>query len=532
MAIATVTPPVAAPAAAAPAPAATPSSTPAAAPPPSSTPAVTPAEPISTPAAAATTPAGIQPPAEPDYSGMESDEWLRSSTAHNAAMEEFKKANPDYQPAKTEETQPVAEVTDPNAEVPAAEPFSLEDEPAITPQSLNDILQGDQAIKSAIDANPKVRNALHKLARENAELQPYRGMFPNVDAAKFAKTTADRTVGLRRSIMTAETPEQMSGAYDSFAQEFAVVGADGKQVVVDGVPQFADDFYAFNEHVVGRYADNTLAMVEARLNADKYPNEAAKVRDQDLKVMVELLREDLSGQVPEDRPSTEGMSPEAAAALESRWSDLKTREDALAGKATEAQKTERKAKVAQANTEYMEHISQRTFDSIQGILREFRTAGALIPEWMLTATAPGSNVPIFYQNIANDIEAALKADPYTYQSMVELEMKPPTPENAKARKEFFDRFLKDNARAIVKKQVREFGKQQIAEAAKKADPPNTASVEPRSQSAPRPQVMTKEDAYKAATEQLKKSIPGWDNLSPSEQLGHQMTLAPTLMGKR
>ena len=465
---------------------------------------------------------------------------MEADAAYKNDLAQFEKDNPDFKPAVeapavVDPTIDPTKVDDPNAvaaEVP--EPFSFEDEPAITPQSLSEMLQGDEAIKAAVEANPKVKNALHKLARENAELSQFKGLFPNRESGEFAKKTADRTVGLRMQFQKAETPELMASAFDNFMQEFAVVDATGKQVVdAQGQPVYGDDFYGLTEHVVERYRGNTLSEVETRLAADKYASPAEKTRDQDLKTALDIIKEDLTGVYgKEPAPDLSALPENVRADIQKRMDDVEKREAALNGKRTEAQKAEHAQKVAQANTQYMGDISKRTFDSIQEIVKDFRSKGAVLPDWQLLAAAPGSTTPIFYQNVASEIEKIIAADPYTKMNMIELEMRPPTPENIKARVEFFDRVLKDSIRTVVKNQVRNFGKQQVEAAAARPEPTHTASVEPRSQSAPKPTILTKDQAYAQAKDTLVKTNKDFGNLSDVEQLGLVMTAANRLLHSR
>lgn len=530
-----------APAAAAPAPAApsapVPASAPVAPPPAAAAPPASAAPPV---AAAPTAPAGPQPPAAPVPADFyDAREWVEAQAAHSQAMADFKSANPDW---KEPAAAPAAAEVPAPGDAPAAEvkpgdetvePFTLEDEPAVTPQSLNDMLQGDEAIKAAVEANPKVRNALHKLARENAELSQFKGIFPNKDSATFAKKTADRTVALRSQFQRAETPELMASAFDNFMQEFAVMGPDGKQMMDDdGQPVYGDDFYGLTEHVIDRYAGSTLTEVETRLAEDKYTSPGDKTRDQDLQTALKIIKEDLTGEYESPKADYSALPEPERKRLEAREAELKTREDALNGKRTEAQKAEHKQKVDTGNKQYLTDISKRTFDQIQDVVKDFRAKGAVLPDWQLLAAAPGSKTPIFYQNVANEIESIIKADPYTVQSITELEMRPPTPENQKARVEFFDRILKDNIRTVVKKLVRGFATQQVAAAQNTPDTAPNASVEPRSQSAPKPQVLTKEQAYAQAKTELEKTHPGWENETPSQQMALQMTLANRKLNQR
>ena len=314
---------------AAPAPAPTPAAaTPAASPAPPTPASPAPAAPSPTaqptagaPPTPAAAPSGPQPPAKlnPGEYGNATDSYM-AEVQWKQDLAAFKEANPgvaieDESPwtgteappaetpaaepgteTKTDETKP-ADAETPKPPEPGAddEPFGLDDAPAaLTPQALNDLFKGDEALKAAVEANPAAKGALFKMARENAELSQFKGIFPNKDAATFARDTANRTVGLRSQFQMAETPEAMAGAFDSFVQEFAVVGPDGKQVMdATGNPVYGDDLYLFGEHVVDRYADSTLAEVEERIAANQYTDDAQRERDNDLKLALSIIKDDL-----------------------------------------------------------------------------------------------------------------------------------------------------------------------------------------------------------------------------------------------
>lgn len=557
MATPVITPPpvAAAPAAAAPVPAPVPAAAPpAASAPATATPAVTPAPAGAPPSSAPQPPAKLNPgefrdavesyqaevtfrqelaefrAAHPEVEITDDSPWASDKPAEAAPAE----VKPGEAPAEV----PAAEAAPAEAEAKPAEAdteqFSLADDVAITPQMVNDLLKGDETLKAAIEANPAAKGAIMKLAREHAELSQFRGIFPSADSAKFARDKANRMVTLSAQIQAgAESPEKMGAAFDNFAQEFAVMGADGKQVLDEqGQPLFADDFYAFNEHIVDRYINGTLPDVEARLAANKYPDDATRERDQDLKLALDIIKGDIHPQTgPKADPDLSSLSEDARKEVQTRLDEAKRIETANAEKEKGAGKRDRAAVRQEGTQKFYADAGKRTFDQAKQIVEKLRAAGAVIPQWQLDAKVPGQNYSAFDNQVGMAIESHIKADPYLTNQQIELELQylnSPTPENHQARVTAFDAILqakdhhgKSLLNRIVTKLVRQFGSQ-VQDGAKTttvADAP-TASREPAQGGAVRPKAMTPDDAYRTAESQLAKEINGWQNMEQSERISH------------
>ena len=555
--------PAAVPAAPAPAPA------PAAAPP-----AASPAPPPASPAPAAPSPtaqpvagapptttaapSGPQPPAKlnPGEYGNATDSYM-AEVQWKQDLAAFKEANPDV--PVTDES-PWEGTEAPATETPAAEPevksaegetkpaetetaadaepFTMDDGPApLTPQALNDLLKGDEALKAAVEANPAAKGALFKMARENAELSQFKGIFPNKDAATFARDTANRTIGLRSQFQMAETPEGMSKAFDSFIQEFAVVGADGKQVMDEtGQPVYGDDLYLFGEHVVDRYADSTLAEVEARIAANQYTDDAQRERDNDLKLALSIIKDDLHPADPAAKqdPDLSHLDENTRKEVQARLDEAKRIESENAAAKAGSKKQNREQVRTEGNAKFFADAGKRTFEQARGMVEKLRAAGAVIPQWQLDAKVPGQNYTAFDNEVGKAIESHIKADPYESNKQMQLELQyiaNPTPENLQARLSAFDAMLQsrdDSGKSllnrIVTKLVRQYGQQAstAATAAAGTNKAPAASVEPKAGPAARPQQMSPDDAYREATKQLASEVKDWHSLGASEQMSQTL----------
>jgi hypothetical protein len=440
---------------------------------------------------------------------------------------------------KTDETKP-ADAETPKPPEPGAddEPFGLDDAPAaLTPQALNDLFKGDEALKAAVEANPAAKGALFKMARENAELSQFKGIFPNKDAATFARDTANRTVGLRSQFQMAETPEAMAGAFNSFVQEFAVVGPDGKQVMdATGNPVYGDDLYMFGEHVVNRYADSTLAEVEERLAANQYTDEAQRERDNDLKLALSIIKDDLHPAEPGAKadPDLSHLPDDVRKEVQGRLDEAKRIESENAAAKAGAKKQSREQVRTEGNNKFFADAGKRTFEQARSMVEKLRAAGAVIPQWQLDAKVPGQNYTAFDNEVGKAIEAHLKSDPYEYNKQFQLELQyiaNPTPENLQARLSAFDAVLQsrdDSGKSllnrVVTKLVRQYGSQAstATTAAAGTDKAPAASVEPKAGPAAQPHQMNPDEAYREATKQLASEVKDWHSLSASEQMSQSL----------
>lgn len=481
-------------------------------------------------------------------------------------MEAFKAENPGVEipedkpaeaaapvetPAVDAETKPAEDETKPpEAETKPGddEPFSLQDEPAITPQALNELFKGDETLKAAIEANPAAKGAIMKLAREHAELAQFKGIFPDKASAEFSRDTANRTVSLRSQFQMAEGPEGMAKAFDSFMQEFAVIGADGKQVMDDsGAPVYGDDLYAFGEHVVTRYADSTLEEVDARLAANQYPSEAAKQRDEDLKIALDIIKGDLHpSDTPTPDPDLSSLTPDVRAQVQSRLDEAKRIEAENKAKTAGAGKQSRAELQKKGNNEFFQAAADRLWPQVKTVVEKLRAAGAVIPDWQLTAPVPGLRGSGFENAVGNQITEYIKSDPYATSHNLQLEMQylaNPTPENMAARVKYFDRILQsrdETGRSLINRIVsgivHKHGAQVSAAAnttaATVAAAAKNASQEPRQGGPVKPHTMTQKEAWDAAEGQLAKEVNGWQNMDAGERMSYTLGRQRQLMNAR
>ena len=511
--------------------------------------------PAASPAPAAA-PQGPQPPPKLNPSDFrDAVDSYGAEINYRQQLAEFKAANPDVkiddespwikdQPGAAPSEAPVAEAAPEAAPEAAAadgeakpaedaEPFSMAEDAPITPQIVNDLLKGDETLKAAVEANPAAKGAIMKLAREHAELLPLREVFPaGVQSAKFARDKAQRFVTLSSQVQAgAENPEKMGTAFESFAQEFAVMGADGKQLVDErGAPVFADDFYAFNEHIVDRYINGTLPDVEGRLAENKYADDAARERDQDLKLALDIIKGDIHPQTgPRPDPDLSNLSEDARKEVQARLDEAKRIEAANADRDKGAGKRNREQVRAEGTAKFYADAGKRTFDQVKQIVEKLRAAGAVIPQWQLDAKVPGQDYSAFDNQVGKAIENYITADPYLASQQVELQLQyltNPTPENHQSRITAFDQILqsKDHTgksllNRIVTKLVRQYGSQvQDGAAAAAAPEAPAASREPAQGGPVRPKAMTPDDAYRMAEQQLAKEANGWENMGQAERL--------------
>lgn len=467
-------------------------------------------------------------------------------------LEAFKAENPGVEipeeissPPATEapaEAAPPAEgAAEPAVEEPKVaegdeEPYTLAEETALTPQAFNDLIKGKPERDEFFKSDPEFKGAVMKLAREHAELAQFKGIYPNKESAEFAKQQAASKVALRTQFQNADTPEGMSKAFDSFAQEFAVIDPKtGKQAVdAAGEPVFGDDLYQFGEHMVGRYIDSTMAEVEARLQANQYKSEEDRIRDEDMKIAATIFKSDLNpeSKAPQD-PDLSSLAPDVRAQVQARLDEAKKIEKENAEKTGKASKQNREQVRKEGTTKFFSDSAARMWPQVDKMVEKMRAAGAVIPEWQLTAALPGSKVSAFRNAIGQKVEQFIKADPHISNQMLDLEMQylaNPTPENHNQRVEAFDRILKlrDHTgksflNRVVSGVIREYGAtvQQGAERTTVADAP-AASREPVHGGPVHPKALSPDDAYHAAEIQLAKEVQGWDNMSNSERMAQIM----------
>ena len=167
-------------------------------------------------------------------------------------------------------------------EKPAAEQPAVvesdEEAPALTPEAISKLETETPELKTFFDAHPAVKGQFYKLARENARIAPIAEMFTNVDSAKFALDTSNRTVAIKTAFMqAAEDPTKIDAAFEAFSDEFAETDKDGNFVVdAEGNKTYAPDYYAHLDHVATGFLDGEIAVAKEALESGKITSERVK----------------------------------------------------------------------------------------------------------------------------------------------------------------------------------------------------------------------------------------------------------------
>lgn len=538
-----------------------------------SAPAATPAPPAPPPAAppsappppaAATPPSAPSAPAAPVNDGtaaptgpkrLNPKEYANATDAYMAESA-WRQENPDggspweeSTPAEVTVEKPAEEV---QAEAPKAEEvkveekagepeesYSLDEEPSLTPQALNDLIKGKPEREEFFNSDPELKGQLMKMAREHNELQQFRGIFPGKESAEFAKKTSDRFVTLQAKIQTAETGEAMNSAIDDFAQEFAVTGADGQPVRdADGDIEYQEDFYRFAETFIERWAKATIKDVEKKLQTPNL-SERDKVRYEDQKTAAEIALQDIHPSPEANDPDLSEVPEHIRGQVEARLAEAKKIEAQNAEAQGKQGKQAQVAQRQQANKQFFDEIGQRTFNQVSSTIDKMRKSGAAIPEWMLQTNIPGTNTPVFYSQVGTAVQELIQSDPWTRRTMAELEMRPPTPENIQERVKFYDSVLNrtnergiSNIRGIVSKIVKGFGDGLQKQQDSRPAPTTTAAPEPKGGGPVKPTVLTRDQAYHQAQAQLAKEVVGWDDLDHSTKMAYTFTRQNNLMSAK
>jgi len=463
----------------------------------------------------------------PEVEITDESPWAGSEAPAEGAPDAAKPA----EEAPAAEAKPGEEQAPPAEAGADAEEFSLAEETALTPQALNDLIKNNPERQAFLDGDKEFKGAVFKLAREHAELSQFRGIFPTAASANFAKGEANWLTTVVSKIQTAETPKQIDEAIDMQMERFQVRGADGKPVLdADGSPQYEDDGYRYAERWIDRYAENTLAEIDARITANKYGSDAEREADSDMKLALSIIQKDLHpSNEPKADPDLSHLPEDARREVQARLDEAKRIEAANAATTAGAGKQSREKTRTEGTQKFFADAGKRTFEQVDKIVDALRKAGAVIPDWQLEAKMPGTNVSAFKNAVGNEIEQFIKADPYLFKQQLDLEwqyLARPTPENMQERVKSFDAILqtkdetgKSLLNRIVTKLVRKYGAgvQAAAEGAT-VDVAPTASREPVQGGPPRPHTLTSDEAWKQAEAGLAKERKDWNTMDQSERM--------------
>ncbi len=526
-----VAPPAApaAPAPSAPAPSSPAPVTPAvSAPTPVSTPAPEPTT-VTPPATPATpTPTGTPQPKRADFAdGIEGDKEF--TAAHFKWQDEQPAdAEPDIAPESPDQpAEPEVQAEEPPAEEQPAEPQDLPDEPtSLTPESLNTLLTANEALRTALEADPAAKGALFKMARENAKLAPIGELFPNVEAAKYADETARSTTEIRSGFLNAaEDPTQMAPAFDKFVDLFREYDGEGKPLMeADGVtPKLGKDFDMLANHMVTNYFDGQIGTLEEKLKTGKLSERAKETTETLLEAYKFIKNAEAADPSSFDEPDMSNASDEAKEWFQKQKEEIqRQREEAgLAEKKQTAQ--QRQAARLQHNTKVSQTVAGEFGGRLDEIVAEKKAANVNLPWFALQATDT-DGVSLFAKSVYKQFleKTVGHLDKATgkrvggiakvVNDFAMLESQPPSDDIAKQRVELFRQLREEYMPGIVEAEIRKMQKAERADRESRGKKVDAARAnvqpEPRTGTAPKPSAMTPEKAMEQAQAEAAKEGEG------------------------
>jgi hypothetical protein len=402
------------------------------------------------------------------------------------------------------------EVPAPDAEVKPVEPvaeepeFQLEPEAIVTPESLTQMVTDNPEFGKLLEADSRLKGQLYKTAREAAELQPYREIFPDLQSAKEAASGATAFNDVREVFMGSSTKEGTVATLGKIAELSYERDADGNVLMQNGQPVIGDDFYGFVDNVVRIDLENRASEVEERLTANQYhrapgietQEQAQAAYDRDLRRLTvlkeeigEIEAEEPSEPLPENlrRKSEEISQREAALKEKEHGSKVQGRQEFERGLQTEAK--------------------TRLETSISGIFKSLEKQGAIISPYLKE---------ILPAQIASKVIKAIAANPGLTSQMVRLQ-KMEAGDDAKQRRiSAIDRAYQQYLPDIAREELRKAGIQAAANSAAKQARVNgqidkTKQTEIRGSTAPAGTTrapMSTEQAFATAEAEWKKANPG------------------------
>lgn len=543
------------PAAAPPAPVSTPAaSTPSTPSAPASTPSsVTPASeaPVttSTPAGGESL-AGKPRPKSADFPGKIAD-FLRADEAWEQANPEGEKVEAPVTgltESDLEEPKP-AEATTEEPE-PAAEAKPAEAVEAPTPEKLAAWMKEDPEFSAWAEKNPAKKGELFAQARELARVEPIAAMFPTVEAAQFANETANRTVAIRGAFLqAAENPETIGAAIDALSNEFLVVDEKGNPVLdAQGNKQYGEDYRMMLEHLGSAMYEGAYSDAKERIASGKLTERQAEHYKTYLEAWDFIKKFNASDDFDLDAPDLENVDPATREWVEKQRADIQRQKDELAGRKTSEKTQAAQQARQQHNVAVTRKVAEEFGGRLDALVKEKKDSGVWIPDYVLQEKNPATGVPIFAQSIYDKFMMETvgwdntarrfipdKGIAKIKQDFAKLEALPPSDTAAKSRIEFFaqlrEQFLPKLVDAELKR-IQGYAKSERTARTNKSEAARDAQItEPRGGGAPRPAMLTEEQAMRQAYAEVDKENAG-KYLDPADRTAKAIKRQLQLMGSR
>lgn len=432
--------------------------------------------PVSGPTQAAPVSAPVSPSSSGPTSKVEASQFKSRNAYAEAVLAEQLAAIPEVsEEAPAEVADPIAEVEVPGAEhtevpevpAPDAEPPVVEeaaeepdfdfDPPAIvTPEALSKMVTDNPEFGKLLEADSRLKGQLFKTAREAAELQPYREIFPDVEMAKSAATAASQFDSVRNVFMGSTTREGAQKALQNIAELAYERDDNGDVVMQNGSPVIGEDFYGFVDNTVRMDIENRVGDVWQRFSANKYHEDSQFTTQEQVNAAYAKDRQSIVDAVGEI------MNPDASAPQEELPSHLQEKAKALELREQKLNEREQGGKVQ----------SRQQFE--QGIVEESHNRiGAMVKGAISTVKKNGASIQPFVEEsmgnaIGSRLIAKLKSIPGIQMEMQKLQALPANAASKTRRLAAIDRQIQQFAPDIIKDVFKEAGIQTTATAKERA----------------------------------------------------------------
>jgi len=394
--------------------------------------------------------------------------------------------------ATTEVATTAAEATPATAE---EEDFQLEPEVIVTPELLSQMVTDHPEFGKLLEADARLKGQLYKTAREAAELQPYRELFPDLDSAKAAQDHSSTWIDVRETFLGSTTREGTMASLGKIAELSYERDIDGNVVMQNGKPVIGEDFFGFVNNVVGLDLEHRAQDVSARLKANRYRDEEERTRDQRVHDALTVLREDSAATSPA----------------------IEAQPDALRRKADELDRRERALNIRQHGEKVEERRSfesglqseaqTRIQDGISRIIANVEKQGGVVSPYLKN---------ILPKAIGAKLISKIQANPALQGQMHSLQRLPIGDASRQRRLAAIDRAVQQYLPDVAREELREAGVQIAnASAAKRAKVDaqidSTRKTEPKGSTGPAGTgsgPMTSSAAFDHAQAEWQRANPG------------------------